>query len=45
MMQTILGAIEHLILPSIIFDRKLDIETCTGNLCKILLDGIFKEIA
>ena len=43
MMQTILGAIEHLILPSLIFDRKLDIETCTDNLCQILLEGIFKE--
>lgn len=43
MMQTILGAIEHLILPSLIFDRKLDIEICTDNLCQILLEGIFKE--
>jgi AcrR family transcriptional regulator len=43
MMQTILGAIEHLILPSLIFDRKLDIETSTDNLCQILLEGIFKE--
>jgi len=43
MMQTIIGAIEHLILPSLIFDRKLDIDACTENLCQILRDGIFKE--
>ena len=43
MMQTIIGAVEHLILPSLIFDRKLDIDACTENLCRILLHGIFKE--
>lgn len=43
MMQTIIGAIEHLILPSLIFNRKLDIDDCTENLSNILLDGIFKE--
>ncbi len=43
MMQTIIGAVEHLILPSLIFDRKLDIDACTENLCQILLHGIFKE--
>jgi AcrR family transcriptional regulator len=43
MMQTIIGAIEHLILPGLIFDRKLDIDDCTENLSNILLDGIFKE--
>lgn len=41
MMQTIIGAVEHLILPSLIFDRKLDIEICTENLCQILRKGIF----
>ena len=43
MMQTIIGAIEHLILPSLIFDRKLDIDTCTENLCQILISGISKD--
>ena len=43
MMQTIIGAIEHLILPSLIFDRKLDIDACTENLCQILKSGIFKD--
>jgi AcrR family transcriptional regulator len=43
MMQAIIGAIEHLILPSLIFSRKLDIDACTENLCRILRDGIFKE--
>jgi AcrR family transcriptional regulator len=43
MMQAIIGAIEHLILPSLIFSRKLDIDACTENLCQILRDGIFKE--
>ena len=41
MMQTIIGAVEHLILPSLIFDRKLDIDACTENLCRILLEGVF----
>lgn len=43
MMQTIIGAVEHLILPSLIFDRKLDIDACTENLCQILLHGIVKN--
>jgi AcrR family transcriptional regulator len=43
MMQTILGAVEHLILPSLIFDRKLDIDTCTDSLCRILFDGIINK--
>ncbi len=43
MMQTIIGAIEHLILPSLIFDRKLEIDACTENLCQILKSGIFKD--
>jgi AcrR family transcriptional regulator len=43
MMQAIIGAVEHLILPSLIFDRKLDIDACTENLCQILLHGIFRE--
>ena len=41
MMQTIIGAVEHLILPSLIFDRKLDIDACTENLCRLLCEGIF----
>ena len=43
MMQTIIGAVEHLILPSLIFDRKLDIDACTENLCRILLEGVFTD--
>jgi len=43
MMQAIIGAVEHLILPSLIFDRELDIDTCTENLCRILREGIFQE--
>jgi AcrR family transcriptional regulator len=43
MMQAIIGAVEHLILPSLIFNRKLDIDTCTENLCRILREGIFQE--
>ena len=43
MMQTIIGAIEHLILPSLILDRKLDIDACTENLCQLLQSGIFKD--
>lgn len=43
MMQTIIGSIEHLILPSLILNRKLDIDACTENLCQILKSGIFKD--
>ncbi len=43
MMQTIIGAIEHLILPSLILNRKLDIDACTENLYQILKSGIFKD--
>ncbi len=43
MMQTIIGAIEHLILPSLILDRKLDIDACTENLYQILKSGIIKD--
>jgi AcrR family transcriptional regulator len=43
MMQTIIGAIEHLILPSVIFDRKLDIDACTNSLYKILFNGIINK--
>ena len=43
MMQTILGSIEHLILPSLIFDRKLDADLCTENLSSILFGGTTKR--
>ncbi len=43
MMQTIIGAVEHLILPSLIFDRELDIDVCTENLCRMLHEGIFND--
>ena len=42
-MQAIIGAIEHLILPSLIFNRRLDIDACTENLCQLLMRGIFKD--
>ena len=43
MMQTIIGAVEHLILPSLIFDRELDIDVSTENLCRMLHEGIFND--
>jgi hypothetical protein len=43
MMQAIIGAIEHIILPSLIFDRKLDIDACTDSLCQLLIRGIFED--
>jgi len=43
MMQAVLGSIEHLILPSLIFDRKLDADACTENLCSILFGGTTKR--
>jgi AcrR family transcriptional regulator len=43
MMQAIIGAIEHLILPSLIFNRKLDIDVSTENICKLLISGILNN--
>jgi TetR/AcrR family transcriptional regulator, fatty acid metabolism regulator protein len=36
----ILGGIEHYVLPSLIFNRKISPKECTDTLCKILLDGV-----
>jgi len=41
-MQIILGSCEHLFLPSLIFDREIDIDSCTESICQILLQGVFK---
>jgi TetR/AcrR family fatty acid metabolism transcriptional regulator len=41
-MQMIIGGIEHLILPSIIFGYKADIEQLTEYFCGILSDGFLK---
>lgn len=40
-MQVILGAIEHMVIPSIIFDRNMPCEDLTEDLCNILFTGIF----
>jgi AcrR family transcriptional regulator len=43
MMQIILGSVEHLILPSLIFDKQLDVDSATDKLCGILMDGVTKN--
>jgi TetR/AcrR family transcriptional regulator, fatty acid metabolism regulator protein len=42
--QTILGAIEHLCLPSVIFQRALDPDLVSGQLCEIIFGGIRKPV-
>jgi hypothetical protein len=43
MLRPIFGVVEHLIPPGLIFERKIEDDACTGNLCQILLYGIFKD--
>lgn len=42
MMQIVLGGMEHLVLPAIVFDRKVDPDSCARALCDVLLKGILK---
>lgn len=42
-MQMVLGGVEHLILPSLIFDKELDVDSATDHLCEILMDGVAKK--
>ena len=41
MMQSIIGVVEHLILPGLIFESKLDDDARTTDLCQIPHYGIF----
>jgi len=41
-MQIILGGMEHLILPAVVFDRKVDAHSCADALCDVVLNGILK---
>ena len=41
MMQPIIGVVEHLILPGLIFESKLDDDARTTDLCQIPHYGIF----
>jgi TetR/AcrR family fatty acid metabolism transcriptional regulator len=41
-MQIILGGMEHLILPAIVFDRRVDADSCADALCDVVLNGILK---
>jgi AcrR family transcriptional regulator len=43
MMQVILGSIEHLILPGIVFGREVDADLLTDEVCKIVFSGIEKR--
>jgi TetR/AcrR family fatty acid metabolism transcriptional regulator len=38
--QMILGGMEHLILPAIVFDRRVDADSSADALCDIILNGI-----
>lgn len=42
-MQILLGATEHLLLPGIIFDKTLDTDASAKSLCEIIFDGIGKR--
>jgi TetR/AcrR family transcriptional regulator, fatty acid metabolism regulator protein len=39
----ILGGIEHVCLPAIVFDRELDVEAVARSLSKTVLDGVLAE--
>ncbi|MBN2569320.1 MAG: TetR/AcrR family transcriptional regulator, partial [Deltaproteobacteria bacterium] len=41
--QVILGAIEHVCLPNIIFDREFSVDDFTENICDIIFAGIRKK--
>jgi TetR/AcrR family transcriptional regulator, fatty acid metabolism regulator protein len=40
LMQIVLGSIEHVVLPSIIFDRAYDVDQFTENIYRIIFNGI-----
>lgn len=42
MMQIVLGGMEHLILPAIVFDRRIEANSCADALCDVVLNGILK---
>ncbi|MCG6911454.1 MAG: TetR/AcrR family transcriptional regulator [Deltaproteobacteria bacterium] len=39
-MQALLGTIEHMVLPSLIFQRPLDVDVCTEAVYKLVLEGL-----
>lgn len=39
-MQSLLGTVEHMILPCLIFQRPLDVDGCTDAVYKLLLKGL-----
>jgi AcrR family transcriptional regulator len=41
--QVLLGSIEHMILPCVIFDREITPDTFTEDICKMLFEGIEKR--
>ncbi len=41
--QVIIGGIEYLCLTSVVFDRKIESDQLTEDLCKLLFDGIRKK--
>ena len=41
--QIILGGIEHLTLPSVIFGREFSVDEMTEDLCNVIFEGIAKH--
>ena len=42
LMQVILGSIEHVVLPSLLFDKKLDVDQFVENICRIVFDKVLE---
>ena len=40
LMQAILGTIEHVVLPSLLFDRTIDVDAFTHNICRIVFGPV-----
>lgn len=40
LMQVLLGGIEHIVLPILIFDREFDVDSCAENLFQILFERV-----
>jgi len=43
LMQVILGSIEHAVLPSLLFDKALDVDLFVENICRIVFDKVLEK--
>ena len=43
LMQAILGSIEHFILPSLLFDKQLDVDQFVENIFRIVFDKVIEK--